>query len=60
MQETLAVAPFYDPPIDKFENLYGKWAASNYGLIITGQVQIDERCTYFTSPYLLPTDMQQS
>ena len=22
MQETLAIAPFFDPPIDKFENLY--------------------------------------
>ena len=22
MQETLAIPPFYDPPIDKFENLY--------------------------------------
>ncbi|RDW83306.1 FMN-linked oxidoreductase-1 [Coleophoma crateriformis] len=43
MQETLAVAPFFDPPIDKFQNLYGQWAEANYGLIITGQVQIDIR-----------------
>jgi len=44
MQETLAEAPFFDPPVEKFKNLYGKWAKSNYGLIITGQVQIDIRC----------------
>ena len=43
MQETLAVEPFYDPPVDKFENLYTQWAAADYGLIITGQVQIDIR-----------------
>ncbi|MCJ1373381.1 hypothetical protein MMC20_004609 [Loxospora ochrophaea] len=43
MQETLAVEPLFDPPLDKFENLYSKWAASNYGLIITGQVQVDIR-----------------
>ncbi|MCJ1395777.1 hypothetical protein MMC18_008663 [Xylographa bjoerkii] len=43
MQETLAVEPFYDPPIDKFENLYSQWADADYGLIITGQVQIDIR-----------------
>jgi len=46
MQETLASPPFYDPPIEKFENLYGQWASANYGLIITGQVQIDIRCVY--------------
>ena len=45
MQEALAQAPFYDPPIDKFKNLYGGWAKAHYGLIITGQVQIDLRCT---------------
>jgi hypothetical protein len=44
MQETLAEAPFFDPPIKKFKNLYGQWAEANYGLIITGQVQIDIRC----------------
>lgn len=43
MQETLAVGPFYDPPIEKFENLYTQWANARYGLIITGQVQIDIR-----------------
>ncbi|MCJ1231147.1 hypothetical protein MMC12_007823 [Toensbergia leucococca] len=43
MQETLAVAPFFDPPVDKFENLYTQWANADYGLIITGQVQIDIR-----------------
>ena len=43
MQETLATAPFFDPPIDKFENLYTQWANAKYGLIITGQVQVDIR-----------------
>ncbi|KAK3178812.1 hypothetical protein OEA41_000949 [Lepraria neglecta] len=43
MQETLATPPLYDPPIDKFRNLYKQWANANYGLIITGQVQIDIR-----------------
>ncbi|KAL2074101.1 hypothetical protein VTL71DRAFT_7879 [Oculimacula yallundae] len=43
MQETLAEAPFFDPPLEKFKNLYGQWARANYGLIITGQVQIDIR-----------------
>jgi hypothetical protein len=41
MQETLAEAPFFDPPIDKFNNLDGQRAQASYGLIITGQVQID-------------------
>ena len=49
MQETLAEAPFYDPPVEKFQNLYGQWAKANYGLIITGQVQIDPRCMYPSS-----------
>lgn len=44
MQETLAHPPDYDPPIDSgFRSLYGIWARSGYGLIITGQVQIDKR-----------------
>ena len=43
MQETLATAPLFDPPIDKFENLYIQWANAKYGLIITGQVQVDIR-----------------
>ena len=43
LQETLATAPLYDPPIDKFENLYTQWGHSSYGLIITGQVQVDIR-----------------
>ena len=43
MQETLATPPLFDPPIDKFEHLYSQWANSKYGLIITGQVQIDIR-----------------
>jgi len=43
MQETLAEAPLFDPPIDTFKELYGTWSRSKYGLIITGQVQIDIR-----------------
>lgn len=43
MQETLAVPPLFDPPIDKFERLYTQWAHAKYGLIITEQVQIDIR-----------------
>ena len=43
MQETLAVPSLFDPPIDKFENLYGQWSSAKYGLIITGQVQVDIR-----------------
>lgn len=46
MQETLAERPFFDPPVEKFGNLYGQWAKANYGLIITGQVQIDIRCAF--------------
>ncbi|KAH7360331.1 hypothetical protein BKA65DRAFT_390995 [Rhexocercosporidium sp. MPI-PUGE-AT-0058] len=41
MQETLAEAPFLDAPLQNFRNLYGQWANANYGLTITGQVQID-------------------
>lgn len=43
MQETLAIPPFFDPPVDKFRNLYTKWANAGYGLLITGQVQVDIR-----------------
>jgi 2,4-dienoyl-CoA reductase-like NADH-dependent reductase (Old Yellow Enzyme family) len=43
MQETLAQAPLFDPPVATFSNLYRKWATSQYGLIITGQVQVDIR-----------------
>lgn len=43
MQETLAEGPYFDPPIEAFSNLYSTWARSNYGLIITGQVQVDSR-----------------
>lgn len=53
MQETLADAPLYDPPIEKFKNLYGKWAESKYGLIITGQVQVDIRCKSLLLQYNL-------
>ncbi|TID21854.1 nadh:flavin oxidoreductase nadh oxidase [Venturia nashicola] len=43
MQETLAEAPVFDPPIPQFRNLYSQWARGRYGLIITGQVQVDSR-----------------
>lgn len=43
MQETLAEPPNFDPPIEKFRNIYKKWAESQYGLLITGQVQVDIR-----------------
>lgn len=49
MQETLAVAPFYEPPIAEFVDLYGKWGNSKYGFIVTGQVKIDIRCAFFFS-----------
>ncbi|EMC91925.1 hypothetical protein BAUCODRAFT_39070 [Baudoinia panamericana UAMH 10762] len=43
MQETQAEAPWFDPPLSTFKNLYSLWAKSQYGLLITGQVQIDRR-----------------
>jgi hypothetical protein len=43
MQETLATGPFFDPPIEYFSKLYDIWGRSAYGLIITGQVQVDSR-----------------
>lgn len=43
MQETLAEEPNFDPPIAKFKNLYKTWSESQYGLLITGQVQVDIR-----------------
>ncbi|KAK0254486.1 hypothetical protein B0A54_13004 [Friedmanniomyces endolithicus] len=43
MQETQAKGPYFNPPIDTFTNLYSLWARSSYGLLITGQVQIDRR-----------------
>jgi 2,4-dienoyl-CoA reductase-like NADH-dependent reductase (Old Yellow Enzyme family) len=53
MQETLAEAPFFDPPIEKFEKLYGQWANAGYGLLITGQVQVDIRCEMTFGPIYL-------
>jgi 2,4-dienoyl-CoA reductase-like NADH-dependent reductase (Old Yellow Enzyme family) len=43
LPRTLAKGPYYDPPIEAWRNLYKKWAESQYGLIITGQVQVDRR-----------------
>lgn len=43
MQETLASPPDFDPPIQHFRNIYSNWAKSQYGLLITGQVQVDRR-----------------
>jgi 2,4-dienoyl-CoA reductase-like NADH-dependent reductase (Old Yellow Enzyme family) len=41
MQETLAVPPLCLPPIEEFRRLYARWAAGSFGLILTGQVQVD-------------------
>ena len=43
MQETCAKAPNYNPPLDEWRNIYTEWANAKYGLIITGQVQVDIR-----------------
>lgn len=43
MQETLASPPDFHPPVDKFNHIYKTWAESEYGLLITGQVQVDIR-----------------
>ena len=43
MQETSAEPPNFDPPLPKFRNLYKTWAEARYGLLITGQVQVDIR-----------------
>lgn len=43
MQETSAKPPNFNPPMSEFRNLYKTWAEAKYGLIITGQVQIDLR-----------------
>ncbi|KAK5708652.1 hypothetical protein LTR17_020484 [Elasticomyces elasticus] len=43
MQETQAKGPYFNPPIETFKNLYSLWATSQYGLLITGQVQVDRR-----------------
>lgn len=41
MQETLALkSENFDPPAS-FDTLYGLWAHAKFGLLITGQVQID-------------------
>ncbi|KAF2767163.1 FMN-linked oxidoreductase [Teratosphaeria nubilosa] len=42
MQETQAQGPWFDPP-ETFRTLYRNWSESQYGLLITGQVQIDRR-----------------
>ncbi len=43
MQETLALPPLFDPPIANWHNIYKEWAYAKYGLLITGQVQVDIR-----------------
>lgn len=42
MQETVAEEPWFDPPT-AFNNIYGTWSKAKFGLIITGQVQVDRR-----------------
>ena len=46
MQETCATLPNFDPPVDKWRNIYKTWGNARYGLLITGQVQVDIR--YFS------------
>ncbi|UZJ53601.1 hypothetical protein CBS101457_002921 [Exobasidium rhododendri] len=41
MQETLAVPPLCIPPVEEFKKLYSRWARGRFGLILTGQVQVD-------------------
>lgn len=43
MQETCAKPPTFDPPIEEWRNIYRTWANAQYGLLLTGQVQIDIR-----------------
>jgi len=47
MQETLASLPFYDPPIEKFKELYGQWAKGHYGLsmFVSGFVGGFQECS---------------
>ena len=46
MQETQAKPSWFDPPVETFKNLYKVWGESQYGLLLTGQVQVDRR--YFS------------
>ncbi len=46
MQETCAVPPYFDPPVEKFRTLYRTWGSARYGMLLTGQVQVDLR--YFS------------
>lgn len=43
MQETCAKPPNFDPPIEEWCNIYRTWANAKYGLLLTGQVQVDIR-----------------
>ena len=38
-----AILPLYNPPMDKYRNLYNQRANAKYRLMITGQVQIEIR-----------------
>ncbi|KAF4637598.1 hypothetical protein G7Y89_g471 [Cudoniella acicularis] len=60
MQETLAEAPFFDPPIEKFKNIYSQWVEAHYGLLITGQVQIDMRFLSIAGDVVCHADALQS
>ncbi|KAJ9611163.1 hypothetical protein H2200_004346 [Cladophialophora chaetospira] len=46
MQETCAEPPYFDPPVEKFRMLYKTWGTADYGMLLTGQVQVDLR--YFS------------
>ncbi|KAI1613769.1 hypothetical protein EDD36DRAFT_451746 [Exophiala viscosa] len=43
MQETCAEPPYFDPPVEKFRTLYKTWGSAQYGMLLTGQVQVDLR-----------------
>lgn len=48
MQETCASPPNFDPPVEKWRHIYKTWASAKYGMLLTGQVQVDMR--YFSVP----------
>lgn len=59
MQETLASFAHFDPPIDNFKKLYGQWAKAQYGLLITGQIQIDIRFLSIPGDVVVDTESLQ-
>lgn len=43
MQETCASPPTYDPPVAKWRQIYDTWSGAKFGMLLTGQVQVDLR-----------------